>query len=1561
MQKSKWRNKPQMKKGLRNIFIAFLFFCPIFSFAQPLGANMANPIVTGTYGGGSFSYTDTKNNSPANGFGNDYGQSSDDIYYRFIIQATAQINISHCSSAFDTYVHLLNSDGSFIASNDDNGPLCSGLTASISITLAAGTYYIVSEGYSSSSGNITTVINLVVQTPPPTVFNTRNFIRTWEATAPEQDANLLIGKNLKEVKQATTYFDGLARPEQVVIKKGSLSASGNTDIVTPIEYDNFGREAKKYLPYIAGTADGIFKEDAFTAQLSFNQGFYSSQAESGFYAQTNYEASPLNRVEKTMAPGSSWVGSGRGVEAKYWSNTTTDNVKIWIVTNGTSGEDFGSYTTTTSYPAGELYKTVTVDEAGKQVIEFKDKEGKVILKKVQLTAIADDGTGRDYAGWLNTYYIYDDLNRLRCVVQPAGVEALPTASYQLSTTLLGEQCFRYEYDERGRMTMKKVPGAAEVYMVYDVRDRLVLTQDGNLRAQSKWMFTNYENDLNRPLATGLISDANNLAYHKDQAYNSIAYPNLANYSPEELTRTFYDNYTWRGSYGNPLTDTRSTAYDSYLSAPSNTSFPYPQAVAQSNAIRGMITGTRVKVLGSSPAQYLYTVNFYDEKGRVIQVQSQNITGGTDITTMQYSFSGQQLINIVKHEKAGANAQTNIVLTQMSYDDLGRVSKVEKKLSNTLVNNNAMPAAYNVILENEYDKLGQLLSKKIGRKKDINGNYTLEPVETLGYDYNIRGWLLGANRDYAKATNSNSNFFGFDLGYDKTGIASIGSFAQPAFNGNITGMVWKSTGDDEIRKYDFTYDAVNRLTGADFNQYTGGFNKDAGMDFSVSNLSYDANGNILFQNQKGWKVGGSNFIDQLNYSYQLNSNKLSQVTDASNDNTSKLGDFKYDAGTKTSTDYNYDINGNLISDQNKKISSIAYNYLNLPENISVTTKGTIEYVYDAGGNKLRKIVNETGQPQKTTLYMFGIYENDILQFLPHEEGRIRFKPAVGSIAASLQYDYMLKDHLGNVRMVLTEEQQENQYPAATMETAQTTTEEALYSNVNTTRNDLPSGYPGDSYTNPNDKVAKVKISPSGDGGVGPAIVLKVMAGDKFNLRVSSWYKLNGTTPGTPVNPLNDLLNALTNNIGAIAGSKATPAELQSNNTFNTPATNFLNSQNGYTTSKPKAFINWILFDEQFQYVSSSSGFEQVGSDEEFKVHVKTELPVNKNGYLYIYVSNETHNIDVFFDNLQVTHIRGAILEETHYYPFGLTMAGISSKSAGGVENKKKYNGIEFENDLEIQTYDAFFRELDPQTARWWQIDPVTEGYENLSPYASMYDNPITNSDPLGDEGEDCCWEQIKAVGNYIGGAVVGTVVGGIDNVTGSNLRGQISSSFAGTGAAGSGWNMGLNVADAGGMVLGAVETVTGAGGMLGAGLATVGTGGIASPVTIPVGVGSVALATHGVFTMGNSANNMINQNGRVDASSNSSGGSKPSKSTQNNQTTKPSKVEKSTKTEQVGDFTKKTKVEPSKKSPGQSRAEYVTYKNKDGKTVRTHKDSYDRGNKFQGRKPLRGGPEGRPVE
>jgi len=193
--------------------------------------------------------------------------------------------------------------------------------------------------------------------------------------------------------------------------------------------------------------------------------------------------------------------------------------------------------------------------------------------------------------------------------------------------------------------------------------------------------------------------------------------------------------------------------------------------------------------------------------------------------------------------------------------------------------------------------------------------------------------------------------------------------------------------------------------------------------------------------------------------------------------------------------------------------------------------------------------------------------------------------------------------------------------------------------------------------------------------------------------------------------------------------------------------FLNNDESNPSGYPKAFLNWIFLDDQFNYVSSLSGAVQAASSTYPAATLNTvapgsQLTMTKNGYLYIWVSNETQGWDVFFDNLSVQHRQGPVLEENHYYPFGLTMQGLSDKAikTNYAENKFRYNSgtelqnKEFSDGTGLELYETSFRNFDPQLGRFGQIDPMADMFHFFSAYQYSINNPVRFCDPSGLKAE-----------------------------------------------------------------------------------------------------------------------------------------------------------------------------------------------------------------------------------
>lgn len=1215
-------------------------------------------------------------------------------------------------------------------------------------------------------------------------------ISTW--TAVDQ---LAIGSKL----QSTTYLDGLGRSTEKVSRETATPAVANGlwgDMVQFSQYDAYGRQPVNYLPYTTTSQSGKFKTGQATEQPQY---YTTNYNESSAYSSITFDNSPLNRVMNVKQPGIAWA-SGAGNSAIYDVNDGTDDVKIFSsnyiqgnapVYNGT-------------YAAYTLYKLSTLDENGKKVIEYTDKSGKLILRKVQL----DDVPANFYTGWICTYNVYDDFGLLRFQLMPEAVKYLAANNWSFAGTngalILAEQCFQYDYDEKGRTTWKKAPGAQPLKMIYDIRDRVVFMQDGNQSALATTQWTaNIYDELDRPLISTLynttktvsqlqadinsaaisstvtITNPGTVSVTANTYLNPVSSASLNSSTTTTILKyVFYDNYSFNAVKTFNTGYTNTTAY--------STADPNVQAIATSLRTTSMPTGSMTRVLGTTT--FLSSTSYYDERGAQIQSLEDNIKAGTDITTLQYHFDGRVLSSCNDHTTPGTGYTNYKTLNKYLFDKLGRVTSIQKQLGSN---------AFKTIATYDYDDVGRLKTKHLDPGYTAGGNADLE---SLNYSYNIHNQITGINKDYALKNPANYNkwghFFGLYLGFDNRDNI----FSNANLTGQVTGLLWNTQGDDAQRKYDYTYDNAGRLTNAAFKQkqHTGDAWDNTKMDFSISGTSgkitYDLNGNLLNMLHKGVLPGTSTAItvDNLTYAYSSYSNKLQSVTDGMTNTTvnGQFGDFK--DGTNGSTpDYVYDNNGNLVIDLNKNAKDLAnvagangiqYNFLDKPELIRIAGKGTIQIVYSADGEKLqRSFTPEPSGAVITTSYINQyIYQESsaggglVLQSINFEEGRIRIisptSQGNGLDALTVDgnfdlpnskrgvWDYFVMDYQQNVRMILTGEIHEASN-TATMEPSRATLEESIFGQAGaanelaTTRfSPTPAGWTGNTSANVS------RLGTNSGHNIGPNSLQKVMAGDLVTAGVNYYHQ--GTAGGNNNNFLNTVTGSL---LSAISGGGGV-ANLVKGNAGN--ITTQLSSVNGFlnavqpggsnpSSTVPQAYLTILFFDERFNFIEASDGGvsqEQVqasvGSNGAPLALPNVKAP--KNGYAYIYISNQSNN-DVYFDDLYVRIEQGNIAEENHYYAYGLKIATLSSKKLGDVyegalKNNYLYNDKEFFDDADLNWYDYGFRNYDPQIGRFTQLDPLTHSYPYLTPYQYASCDPITNIDIDGLEGGDAVVKSVTTALN-----------------------------------------------------------------------------------------------------------------------------------------------------------------------------------------------------------------------
>ncbi len=771
-----------------------------------------------------------------------------------------------------------------------------------------------------------------------------------------------------------SYFDGLGRPIQQVAHKQSNSGK---DIVTHIEYDAFGRLVKEFLPFPNSAPSLNYMSTANTELVSFYSSYNGGT--SNPFSEKQLESSPLNRVFKQAAPGDAWaLGQGKEIKFDYQTNAS-EEVKLFkaITTwNASLGVYNISITQNGNYQDNQLYKTITYDEntpssgaGGLQ--EFKDKEGKVVLKR---TYNKINGLPEKH----DTYYVYDSFGNLTYVLPPL-------AEGNATFSNLDNLGYQYKYDSRNRLVEKKLPGKQWEFIVYDKLDRPVATGpafspygDGS----SGWMITQYD-VFGRVTQTGWInaSVTDTSRSEAQTAINNGSTPFELS-DNQVLTKSYYDNYNFTGA-PNPLP-----------------SLVENQEMATN--LKGLQTGSWVRVLdnaSSSTAELSYTL--YDDKYRPVHTKTTNHLGGYTQVDTHLDWAGKTLYTLTKHKRTAD--ETELVVKDMfEYTPQDRLALHKQQI-------NDLPEQ--LITKNSYDELGQLISKNVGGTDSTGAT----GLQTVDYAYNIRGWLKTINNIDRMA----NDLFAFKINYNEAETAT------PLFNGNIAETFWKSNTDNIKRKYNYSYDDLNRLLQADYS-------KEGNTIFNsyLEHLSYDKNGNIQTLLRNGdMDTDGMQFenpIDNLTYLYDdTNKNQLLRVFDAT---ASPIG-FKDDTNgvdinqeIYETPDYGYDANGNMTRDDNKGITNIIYNHLNLPIIIYFAGDNKITYLYNATGEKLSKTVLQTGAIT-TTDYLSGFqYKNTILQFFPQAEGYVN--ATQNGTSYTFNYVFNYTDHLGNIRLSYSQDPSTN---------------------------------------------------------------------------------------------------------------------------------------------------------------------------------------------------------------------------------------------------------------------------------------------------------------------------------------------------------------------------------------------------------------------------------------------------------------------------------------------------------------------------------------------------------
>lgn len=751
------------------------------------------------------------------------------------------------------------------------------------------------------------------------------------------------------------YYDGLGRDTQNVQRCTNMSS-----LVTLTEYDSSGRVSNSWLP--VGTGMNGFTP--YSRSSIVNQGSGSTQyADTLLYATTIYDNSPLERMREMWGPGQQWRNAGKKTAYSYYANQSTGGDltcrRYEVIPQN---DTLWNLHFTGIHVSGTLSVVKTIDEDGLSSFEFRDFEDRIILTRVV--------NGNEY---LDTYYIYDGFGRLQAVLPPELINYIEGNLGQVvspsggASIKMNQFAYLYKYDSRGNCIAKKLPGCGWTYMVYNKRNQMVLSQDAEQRKTNTWLFA-LNDDLGRICLQGTANGSldvfsmplinSDVIVQRSSSSSSFYGYELLNFPFNNRTVyevNWYDDYGFRGNWGIP--DGNDARIERTVGTGDGSFVPEPGAAGASS--RGLLTGRLETVIGGMGAE-LWSVWYYDSRGRVVQYNRKRRDGGADREEYSYSFTDDLTGKIIVHNVGASDQMTEQY--SYGYDTWLRPSSVQHQLE-------GRPQV--TLHQWTYDSVGRVVNDSRNGAAGLN----------TAFKTTIRG---GRSQIM---TGLQGQTFLEELYYQT--VPPTGPVNTPLWNGRISRMDWRVGEDRMTRSYVYSYDDASRLISADYQASWGD------SDFSRA-YTYDSNGNVT-------SISGKN-----KSSLQLSEEQFSMTfPHTGNQLTSLLGE--------------YDRTGRMTKDITNGISLIQYNDYDMPD---LVNKGTTAYYYSytSGGRKvetgkriIRHIINQpviryspVRSYEGSVEYTFSNSSVPVLDRIMIDGGYID--------ASDSTYHFFVTDHLSSVRAV-----------------------------------------------------------------------------------------------------------------------------------------------------------------------------------------------------------------------------------------------------------------------------------------------------------------------------------------------------------------------------------------------------------------------------------------------------------------------------------------------------------------------------------------------------------------